>query len=272
MDRITKNFSLSEFTSSQTAARENIENSPPQSAISNLEHLVKNLLQPLRDLYKATMRVNSGYRSPKLNSAVGGVATSQHLKGEAADIGCANPKKLLETLKNSSLQFDQAILYPTFLHLSLKKGANRGQIIIKMVLFLFFSLQSCSKPIYLQGKTEYIEKTELKDTTIYIEIEKESIKSIATDSSFLESLYAYSAAVVDSFGALHHSLVQKPMKLEKEIQYVEKCVTVYDSIPYPQIVTQIKEVETTPALYRWSFIILIAILAWKGALFFKKFV
>ena len=129
MTQITSNFKLSEFTHSNTAIARKIDNIPDEYAVNNINNLVKYLLQPLRDIYNKPMGVNSGYRSKELNKAVGGVPTSQHLVGKASDIRCKNPLELLRTLIQSNLEFDQAILYPTFLHLSYNKGANRNQIL-----------------------------------------------------------------------------------------------------------------------------------------------
>lgn len=130
--KISKYFDLSEFCHSNTAQNLQIMNIPGDTEIEALENLAKALLDPLRALYGKALYVNSGYRCPELNKAVGGVPTSQHQRGEAADIRCGSPKDLLAILKKSKLDFDQAILYPTFLHLSLKKtGKNRCQIITK---------------------------------------------------------------------------------------------------------------------------------------------
>lgn len=127
--QLTKNFKLSEFTRSAKATELNIDNTPSPSEVANLKLLCEKLLQPLRDLYGDNMNINSGYRSVELNSAVGGVDSSQHTKGMAADIRCENPFELLKTLKNSKLEFDQAILYPTFLHLSYNANGNRMQVL-----------------------------------------------------------------------------------------------------------------------------------------------
>lgn len=130
--KLSDNFNLEEFTASTTADRLKIVNTLTGKAIVHIQLLVKALLQPLRTAYGQPMQVNSGYRCPELNRAVGGVATSQHTRGEASDIACASPRELLEVLKRSDLDFDQAILYPTFLHLSYTgERKNRRQIIIK---------------------------------------------------------------------------------------------------------------------------------------------
>lgn len=126
--KLSENFELSEFTRSDTATREGIVNNPGDKEIVALQNLVVKLLQPLREVYSKRMKINSGYRCPELNKAVKGSATSQHLKGEAADVACEHPAYLVECLKKSGLDFDQCIQYSTFVHLSLKlSGQNRKQ-------------------------------------------------------------------------------------------------------------------------------------------------
>lgn len=118
MTQISKDFTLEEFISSPTAHRLRIDNSPSEEVVANITALVTKLLQPLRTLYGKPIVINSGYRSPALNEAVGGVPTSDHQRGCAADCKVDDPKKLLALLKSSGLRYDQSILYPTFLHLS----------------------------------------------------------------------------------------------------------------------------------------------------------
>lgn len=126
--KISECFDLKEFTRSDTAARKGIANEPGVQEVKAIENLVVNLLQPLRELYGKPLRINSGYRSTELNKQVDGVLTSQHTKGEAADIACENPGQLVECLRRSGLDFDQCIKYSTFVHLSLKQnGKNRQQ-------------------------------------------------------------------------------------------------------------------------------------------------
>ena len=64
--KLSKNFSLEELTQSQTALRNNIDNTPNEVQIANLEKLVLNILQPLRDYYEAPVKITSGFRSPAL--------------------------------------------------------------------------------------------------------------------------------------------------------------------------------------------------------------
>ena len=127
--KLTSNFSLSEFTRSNNGERLGIKNEPTAQQIASLQTLCSELLQPLRDIYGESFHINSGFRSAELNKIVGGVPTSQHTKGEAADIRVADPRKLQNALIASKLEFDQAILYPTFLHLSFRSGSNRNQIL-----------------------------------------------------------------------------------------------------------------------------------------------
>ena len=98
------------------------------SAEQNLQALVEHVLDPARERLGMPITVNSGYRCPAHNKAVGGVKNSQHLKGEAADITCADNKRLAEIIEQLG-NFDQLIVYPTFLHVSYKRqGVNRESI------------------------------------------------------------------------------------------------------------------------------------------------
>lgn len=128
--QLTKNFKLSEFTRSSKATELNIDNTPSPSEMANLKLLCERLLQPLRDLYDENFIINSGYRCKELNDAIPNSAkTSQHTKGQAADIGVGSPLELLRALYDSKVEFDQAILYNTFLHLSHNANGNRMQIL-----------------------------------------------------------------------------------------------------------------------------------------------
>lgn len=127
-------FGLSEFVYSRMAIENGLDNTPPPEAVEALRYLVRELLDPLRTLYGRPIHINSGYRSEALNRLVKGVPNSQHRLGEAADLYAEEPKELLEILLESSLPFDQAILYRTkrFLHLSLKRrGKNRRQLLYR---------------------------------------------------------------------------------------------------------------------------------------------
>ena len=130
--KLSENFSLSEFERSMMAERLGIDNAIPNEAQLNLRTLCVKVLQPLRELYGKPLRISSGYRCEALNKAVGGVPTSQHRLGEAADVQCEDGAvRLLHLLEESDIVFDQAILYRTFLHVSYREGRNRMQVIYK---------------------------------------------------------------------------------------------------------------------------------------------
>ena len=97
----------------------------------NIEALVTEVLDPARRKYGKPVVVNSGFRCPLHNSAVGGVANSQHTRGEAADVHCEDNRKLARIIVEAG-RFDQLIIYPTFLHVSWKKaGGNRREVLRK---------------------------------------------------------------------------------------------------------------------------------------------
>lgn len=130
-DRISKHFKYSEFTKSDTATRLHINNATCDWDVrDNIKALVEDILQPLRNAWGGPLYINSGYRCPELNKAVGGVPTSQHVKGQAADVGCTDPISLARLAVRLGLDFDQMIVYPSFVHFSYKKeGENRRQVL-----------------------------------------------------------------------------------------------------------------------------------------------
>ena len=130
-NRISKNFTFEEFTKSDIAKAHHISNAITDWDVrDNIIALVDNVLQPLREEWNAPIFINSGYRCKELNELVGGVETSQHCLGMAADCGCSDPYALAKLAKKMMLPYDQLILYPTFCHLSHRAdGENRGQIL-----------------------------------------------------------------------------------------------------------------------------------------------
>lgn len=115
----------------------------PSEVIGNAIALAEEVLDPLRQAYGKPIRVNSGYRCPVKNKAVGGATASQHMKGEAADIsplrvesGELSVERQLRRLAQLIVErgkFDQLIIYPTFLHVSWKRsGGNRQNILRKV--------------------------------------------------------------------------------------------------------------------------------------------
>jgi zinc D-Ala-D-Ala carboxypeptidase len=108
---LTANFSLHELSKSETALRMGFDNTPDDEATENLRLLCEMVLQPVRDHYGKGVKVNSAYRSPESNAAVGGSKTSDHCKGMAADIeipGVANADLAQFIMDN--LDYTQLIL------------------------------------------------------------------------------------------------------------------------------------------------------------------
>ena len=108
---LSANFTLKELTKSDTATRLGLDNTPDDAALENLKTLCKKVLQPVRDHFGKSVTVNSGYRSPESNAAVGGSKTSDHCKGQAADIeimGVSNPDLAQWIMDN--LEYTQLIL------------------------------------------------------------------------------------------------------------------------------------------------------------------
>ena len=127
--KLSKNFSLSEFLVTSTG----IDNTPTKKVIDNIQKLVNNVLQPLRELYGKPIIITSGYRSPMVNKAVGGSKTSGHMLGTSADI-TAGHRHLNEKLYNiirDNYEFRQLINEYNFqwVHVEYKEGDNKKQLL-----------------------------------------------------------------------------------------------------------------------------------------------
>jgi zinc D-Ala-D-Ala carboxypeptidase len=108
---LTANFSLAEMVKSDTALRHDMDNTPGEAEIANLKTLCEKVLQPVRDHFQRGVKVNSGFRHPEVNAKVGGSKTSDHCKGQAADIeipGIANADLAKWIMDN--LEYTQLIL------------------------------------------------------------------------------------------------------------------------------------------------------------------
>lgn len=128
-----KYFTIKELCKSSTASDLGIDNTPTQEIINNLELLVDNVLDPLRNEYGSPIIVNGGYRCEKLNTAVGGSKNSQHKYGQAADITAKSKKenkKLFKLIQDLNLPFDQLIDEKNYswIHVSYSKK-NRKQVL-----------------------------------------------------------------------------------------------------------------------------------------------
>lgn len=131
-------FSIEELCASDTARRRGIDNTPDAAKRQKLQTLIEQLLDPIRAVWGNPITVNSGYRCPKLNAAVGSVSTSQHLRGEAADISVGSPadnKRLFDKIvalhNEGRIAFDQLIDESSYkwIHISYRAGSNRNQIL-----------------------------------------------------------------------------------------------------------------------------------------------
>ena len=133
--KLSENFTLEELIRSNTAERMGIDNVPKdEKVVENLRSLCLEVLQPLRDYVGAPVHINSGYRCPELNMAVGGVKNSQHCRGEAADIRIVSPKQGREWAAwiEDNCRFDQMLLErnkngAVWLHVSCKRDASKNR-------------------------------------------------------------------------------------------------------------------------------------------------
>jgi hypothetical protein len=133
---LSKNLTLAEVTKSTTAKRLGIDNTPDDWVTENLRQVAINIFQPLRDSFGCPIYVSSGYRSPELNTAIGGSSRSQHVEGRAFDLDadvygrCTN-SQIFKWIKEN-LEFDQLIWEfgdsdnPDWVHVSyVYDGLNR---------------------------------------------------------------------------------------------------------------------------------------------------
>ena len=140
MTRLSKNFTLQEFTKSQTALRRGLDNTPSDEHLAKAKELFENVVQKVRDHFGVTV-INSGYRGPSLNEAVGGSTKSQHCKGEAVDIECPGTANYdVANFIKDNLEFDQLILEfytpgvpdSGWVHVSYKSEGNRKIVLTAM--------------------------------------------------------------------------------------------------------------------------------------------
>lgn len=129
-EALTPHFTIDEFERSQTAARRGLKNRMGPSQRAAAKALCENVLEPTRALAGSPISVSSGYRAPKVNAAVGGSSSSQHMRGEAADISTNSltTEELFQLIKGSAIKFDQLIQeFDSWIHVSYRAGRNRGQ-------------------------------------------------------------------------------------------------------------------------------------------------
>jgi hypothetical protein len=148
---ISKNISHKEGVHSNTAIRRGIDNIPNEEQLSNMKLLAEKVFQPLREWVGKPIKINSFFRSPKLNTAIGGSSKSQHCKGQAIDIddtfGYKTNAEMYRYIKDN-LEFDQMIWEfgdddnPNWVHVSyVSPEENRNR---------------CLKAYKDKGKTKYM--------------------------------------------------------------------------------------------------------------------
>ncbi len=133
--KLTAHFDLSEFTRSESAKREGLDNTPTSEHLENLKVLCEKVLEPIRLRY-GSINISSGYRGKMLNHFIGGSVNSDHCVGRAADIdmddsgtGVTN-KEIFDYIKDN-LEFDQLIneFNYAWVHVGYRQGANRKQVL-----------------------------------------------------------------------------------------------------------------------------------------------
>ena len=131
--RLSSYYTLARLTHSDTGLERGIDNTPPPELLPNLRRLARGL-DRVRRLLGHPLLITSGYRSPALNAAVGGVPTSQHAQGLAADFTCPGfgpPLEVARAIRDSGLPFDQCIYeYAEWVHLSFSAAPRRRVLTI----------------------------------------------------------------------------------------------------------------------------------------------
>ena len=142
---LSPHFCLDEFTKSTTAMKRGIKNTPPQEAVDNLKALCQGCLEPLREALGLPVVITSGFRTKALNSMVAHSSErSQHMLGQAADFyvtpgqsGLSRRELLIKAFRliilDESIDYDQLILYPSFIHVSyVSRERNRRTVLLGM--------------------------------------------------------------------------------------------------------------------------------------------
>ena len=148
---ISKHISYRESVYSTTATRRGIDNTPNDEQLTNMELIAEEVFEPLRTYVGGPIKINSFFRSPDLNTAIGGSKTSQHCKGQAMDIddtfGKMTNAEMYHWIKDN-LDFDQMIWEfgdddnPDWVHVSyVSPEENRNR---------------CLKAYRENGKTKYM--------------------------------------------------------------------------------------------------------------------
>ena len=150
--KLSKNFSLSEMTKSQTAIRMGLANNPSEAQVENLRILCERVLQPVRDHFGKVVTVSSGYRDIVLSRKLGSSDKSQHCKGQAADVEIFSiPNNELSDWIKENLMFDQLILE----YFNINEGVNSGWVHVSYNPTISLNRKEYLMAIKKNGKTEY---------------------------------------------------------------------------------------------------------------------
>jgi hypothetical protein len=142
--RLSKHFTLDEFTRSDTAVRRGIDNTPSPTIAARLTATATHM-ERVRGLLGHPIKVNSGYRSHTLNAAVGGAATSAHTQGYAVDFVCPDfgtPTDIVRALADSNVPYDKVINEGSWVHISFDPRMRRIALVADF---------SSGKPTYTEG-------------------------------------------------------------------------------------------------------------------------
>jgi len=140
MKNISTNITYKEAIKSNTASRNNIDNTPSKEQLEAMELVADKVFQPVREHFGVPIYISSFFRSTELNIKVGGSETSTHPKGESIDMdadvfGGVTNREIFDYIKDN-LKFDQLIAefeldgQPRWVHISYVKENNRNQILI----------------------------------------------------------------------------------------------------------------------------------------------
>ena len=134
---LSPHFTLAEMCESQTAEKHGIANIPSSEAVANMRRLCEGCLEPLREALGLPIIITSGYRTKSLNNHIlHSARKSQHVSGQAADFyveGASRRELLIKAFRqiilDEDIDYDQLILYPTFIHVSyVSRTANRHKL------------------------------------------------------------------------------------------------------------------------------------------------
>jgi len=150
--KLSKNFSLSEMTKSQTAIRMGLANNPSEAQVENLRILCERVLQPVRDHFGKVVTVSSGYRDIVLSRKLGSSDKSQHCKGQAADVEIFSiPNNELSDWIKENLMFDQLILE----YFNINEGVNSGWVHVSYNPTISLNRKEYLMATKKNGRTEY---------------------------------------------------------------------------------------------------------------------